>query len=536
MTRRPFHRRLLRAARLAVRELRPRASRTAFDGAAMHRLLLDWIAASKSADEEIKHDLRRLRARARELARNNSYVRRFFHLLINNVVGPTGIQLHAQIRAGDLPDKTTNDAIEAAWNEWANGPVTVDGRLTLRQLESLIVKTKACDGEAFVRLWKGFDGNRFALGLQTIDADLVDERFYRAARPGQNEIRMGVEIDDVGRPVGYHVWKKETSSGIELSRERYFVSAEEMIHHYALDRVNQTRGVTMLHSIMIAAHMLDRYEESEAVAARVSAAKMGFFERTAEAGGSDLTIEKAPATIEANPGTFEMLPEGYTVKAFDVDHPAAQFTAFVKQLARKIASGLGIGYNTLTSDAEGVSYSSMRAFSLIERDDWREEQQDLIDGWRRRLYREWLTMSLTSGALRLPSRNPDRYLAVRHRARGWDWIDPEKAAKGSVLAIQHGLGTRTAALAERGEDIEDVFRELKRENELAADLGISIDGALPDDERFTAEEWKAKLDEDAEDAGGGGNGADRDRGSDHDATVPTGIARRRRPRVSSSGS
>lgn len=533
MIRRPFHKRLLRAARLAVRELRDRVSRTAFDGAAMHRLLLDWIAASRSADQEIKRDLRRLRARARSLARNNSYVRRFFRLLQNNVVGPTGIQLHAQIRTGtapdDVPDRKTNDAIEAAWTEWANGPVTVDGRLTLRQLENLLVKTQGCDGEAFVRLWRGFAGNRFGLGLQTIDADLIDEQFNRPARPDQNEIRMGIEIDSVARPVAYHVWKKGQAAGINIFRERYIVPAEEMLHLYSLDRVNQTRGVTMLHSIMIAAHMLDRYEESEAVAARVAAAKMGFFEKNPESVGADLTADKRPATMDAAPGTFEFVPEGYSIKEFAPDHPTGQFGSFVKQLARKIASGMGIGYNTLTSDADGVSYSSMRAFSLIERDDWRQLQRDFVDEWRRPLYHAWLTMSLTSGALRLPTRNPERYLNVRHIARGWDWIDPEKAAKGNVLAIQHGLGTRTAFLAERGEDIEDVFRELKREQDLAEELGISIDGEIPDDERFTAEEWETKKAEDGEDAGGGGNGADRDRGSDHEAMAMTGTARRRRP-------
>lgn len=491
----------------------------------MHRLLLDWIAASRSADDEIKNDIRRLRSRARELARNNSYMRRFFRLLMNNVVGPTGIRLHAQIRtAADEPDVKTNVAIESAWIEWANEPVTIDGRLTLRQLENLIVKTQACDGEAFVRLWRGFEGNRFGLGLQTIDADLVDERFNRTARTGQNEVRMGIEIDTLGRPVGYHVWKKQMSAGVELSRERYFVPAEEMIHLYSLDRVNQTRGVTSLHSIMVAAHMLDRYEESEAVAARVGAAKMGFFEKNESSVGGDLTTEKTPATMDANPGTFDIVPDGYTVKSFDVDHPSGVFPSFVKQLARKIASGVNVFYNVLANDAEGVSYSSMRSFSLIERDDWRSIQRDFVDGWRRRLYREWLSMSLLSGALRLPSRNPDRYLAVRHRARGWDWIDPEKAAKGAILAIANGLGTRTSFLAERGEDIEDVFRELARENELAAKYEISINGEAPDDERLTAEEWQAKADEDEDEAGGGGNGADRG-----DATVTTGTSRRPRP-------
>ena len=507
--RRPLRERLVRATRLMIRELRGSSSRTAFDAAGINRLLLDWIAAARPADDEIQGELRMLRARARQLSRNNSYARRFCRLLVNNIVGPTGIQLQAKIRNGRDLDRKTNDAIEAAWNEWASEPVTVDGRLTLRQLENLLVKTQAVDGEAFVRVWRGFD-NRFGLAFQTIDSDLIDERYNRSARPGVNEIRMGIEIDGVGRPVGYHVLRSARIAGssVEITRERYFVPADEMIHLYSPDRVNQTRGVTTFHAIMIAAHMLDRYEESEAVAARVSAAKMGFIVSDPNSGAiGDTTTERSPATMDANPGSIEELPFGKRFEAWDPDHPTSQFGAFCKELKRKIASGLSVFYNVLANDAEGVSYSSMRSFSLIERDDWRQIQRDFVDGWRRRIYREWIGSALLTGALRLPSRTPDRYLDVAHRCRGWDWIDPEKAAKGAVLGIQNGLGTRTAFLAERGLDIEDVFRELARENDLAAEYGISIDGDPGDDERLTAEEWADK--QAADDAGDGGNGADR---------------------------
>jgi len=278
----------------------------------------------------------------------------------------------------------------------------------------------------------------------------------------------------------------------------------------------------------VRAALQEKYHvEEKAVAARVSAAKMGFIVSDPNAPLADSTTEKSPATMDANPGSIEELPFGKRFEAWDPDHPTSQFGAFCKELKRKIASGLSVFYNVLANDAEGVSYSSMRSFSLIERDDWRQIQRDFVDLWRRRIYREWLDGALLTGALRLPSRNPNRYLAVAHRCRGWDWIDPEKAAKGAVLGIQNGLGTRTAFLAERGLDLEDVFRELKRENELAAEYGISIDGDPgDDDERLTAEEWADK--QAADDAGDGGNGADRSRAIESVGTpVVTGRPRNR---------
>ena len=472
--RRPFHQRLSRAFHLAWREIR--GQRGVFDGAGVHRLLMDWIAQARSADDEIKGDLRLLRARARELGRNNSYVKRYFRLLVTNVIGPMGIKLQAQVWAGDQPDTKANTAIEEAWNTWASSPVTVDGKLTLRRFEKLILKTTACDGEAFIRLWRGFEGNPHGLAVQAIDADLMDETFNRSRRGTQNEIRMGVEIDSIGRPVGYWIWD---GVGTDLMRERYFIPASEMLHIYDPERVNQTRGVTWVHSVMVPAHMLNAYEESEAVAARIGASKMGLFEKRADSLAGDLSSDPRPATMEANPGTFEIVPDGYEFKAWEPDHPTAQFPAFIKQMLRKIASGFSVFYNVLANDAEGVSYSTMRSFALVERDDWRSIQQDFIDMWRRPLYSAWLGMALLTGTLKLASRDPSRYMAVRHRPRGWQWIDPEKEARAAVISIQNGLGTRTGFLAEKGEDIEDVFAELAREQALAKEYGLSVSGALP---------------------------------------------------------
>jgi lambda family phage portal protein len=426
-----------------------------------------------------------LRARARELGRNNSYVKRYFRLLSTNVIGPMGIKLQAQVWAGDEPDTKANAAIEAAWNAWASAPVTTDGRLTLRRFEKLIVKTMACDGEAFVRLWRDFEGNNYGLALQAIDADLIDETYNRPRRGSENEIRMGVEVDAIGRPVGFWVWD---AVGTDLMRERYFVPAAEMLHLYDPERVNQTRGVTWVHSVMVPAHMLNAYEESEAVAARIGASKMGLFEKRTDSVTGDLASGEKPATMEANPGTFEIVPDGYEFKAWEPEHPTAQFPAFIKQMLRKIASGFSVFYNVLANDAEGVSYSTMRSFALVERDDWRSIQQDFIDMWRRPLYAAWLGMALLTGSLTLASRDPSRYMAVRHRPRGWQWIDPEKEARAAVLSIQNGLGTRTGFLAEKGEDIEDVFAELSREQALAEEYGISVSGEVPASPKEPVEE------------------------------------------------
>ena len=54
-----------------------------YNGANTGRLFTDFLQTSTSADEEIKTNLRLLRDRSRDLARNDRYVQRYLALYIN---------------------------------------------------------------------------------------------------------------------------------------------------------------------------------------------------------------------------------------------------------------------------------------------------------------------------------------------------------------------------------------------------------------------------------------------------------------------
>jgi capsid protein len=75
-----------------------------------------------------------------------------------------------------------------------------DGKLNLNRFQALQLEASAVDGEAFTRTVIG-RGFRHGLGLQPIDADLVAENVNRRAHREGVEVRMGVEVDLLGRPV-----------------------------------------------------------------------------------------------------------------------------------------------------------------------------------------------------------------------------------------------------------------------------------------------------------------------------------------------
>jgi lambda family phage portal protein len=450
---------------------------TVFSGAQGGRLTLDWFASILSADQEIKGNMRILRARARELSRNNPVAKSFLKILIGNVLGERGIGYQAQVRNSDGQlNQAFNSKIEAAWADWGKkGNCTVDGKLSWRALTSLILKNIAVDGEVIVRQVRGFQ-NKYRFAVQLIDADQLDHLFSRAPSPGSNEIRMGVEVDEWGRPVAYHINEKHPSDlGGSLLRTR--IPADQILHLYDPDRVNQTRGVTWFHPCMIELRMLGGYVEAELVAARTGAAKMGFLKSTDAAAFVDPNVDAAAAghyKIDAQPGVIEQLPPGLDFQQWNPDHPANAFPMFIKAMLRFVASSLGVSYNALASDLEGVNYSSMRSGMLIERDQWKMLQSLLKEELHQPIFESWISLALLAGALVLDSRDPARFLAGKWEPRGWMWVDPLKDVQSAILGIGAGLTSRDAVIAEQGGDVAAVFEQLKEEKDLAEKYGLEL--------------------------------------------------------------
>jgi lambda family phage portal protein len=286
-----------------------------------------------------------------------------------------------------------------------------------------------------------------------------------------------------GRPVAYYVKTRhpddyQTGAAAPVREQR--IPAERMIHAFRQDRIGQTRGTPWTTTAMTRLKMLGGYEESELVAARISASKMGFF--TSEAGDDyQGNGEDGDGTIrmELQPGTFEQLPAGVEFKPFDPQHPSTAFRDFEKAMLRGIASGLGVSYTSLANDLEAVSYSSIRQGLLEERDFWRTVQFWMIEHFCQPVYERWLRQALDAGVLNLPAAKYFKFRSTQWVPRGWQWVDPRNEAEAQITAINAGLMTRTQALAERGLDIEDVLRERQAEDEMIAEFDINLTGAAP---------------------------------------------------------
>jgi len=453
----------------------------AYNGAKTGNAVADWGTNNTSANKEIREGIRPLRARARDLERNNDYVRRFLASMENNVLGSAGVKLQA--KATDLSgkfDNVANAKVEQAWRDWGKAAnCTTTGQHSWLDVQKMVLRSVARDGAVLVRKVPNWD-NPFRFAIQVVEIDHLDTE-YNARLKNGNTVRMGVEIDKWERPVAYHLLTNHQGDdylGNPTQRER--VPAKEILQPFIAERPHQVTGTPWMASAMYRLNMLSGYEEAEVTAARVAACKMGFYTKSESGEGYQGEVDAAGNMItNAEAGSFEELPVGVDFKSFDPQHPSTAYGPFIKSCLRGIAAGLNVSYNSLANDLEGVNYSSIRAGLIEEREQWKTVQNWFIDHVVDPIFREWLEYSLLSNAIDLPAAKMDKFAKVEWRPRRWQWVDPLKDTQANVLAVQNGFKSRRAIIAEAGADVEDVFADIAADGELASGKGIAFEGDPP---------------------------------------------------------
>jgi len=447
-------------------------AKRAYAGAKIDRLTSSWTTTSQNINKDLQAGGKVLRTRARDLSINNDYARKYLQMCVANVVGAKGmvLQVKSKTAKGKL-DQKSNRIVEQAWANWSKAKNCAwDGRLSFVEMQRLFIETAARDGEVLVRMVR--DDSQFGFKLQFLDTNRLDENLNKNLSNGA-VIRMGIEFDTTGRAVAYHLLtnlENEASAGARYER----IDADNIIHAFMGERPEQIRGATWMASAMSRLNMLGAYEEAELVAARIGASKMGFY--TSEAGDSFIGEEDDQGYLidAAEPGQFAQLPAGTGFTTFDPTHPTSAFESFNKAILRGIASGLGVAYNSLASDLEGVSFSSIRSGTIEERDQWRVKQNWMTQHFMDRIYEQWLSMQLLNGSMGLSMTDFDKLSEIRWQPKAWTWVDPLKDIKASTEAINAGIKTASEVVAEQGGDIEDVYDQLAYEQQLAKDKGLNL--------------------------------------------------------------
>jgi len=484
-----------------------------FAAAEISRLTASLASETRFINDQLRHDLRALRARSRQATKNNPYGRRFVKMVVDNVGGAKPFRLQAKVRYSNGKfDDGANKRIEEVWAAWsAKGNCELTDRWAWNTLQRQILQVFATDGEVILRKYKGPEFGRYGVQLQLIDTDRLDES-KNVRLQGGGAIHMGVEVSAIGKPVAYHLLKRKPANWQNggFAREYERVPADEIVHLFIPEYAEQVRGIPWMYAALLNLVHMGAFEEAAVIAARVGAAQMGFIQ--SPDGGKTLADQQgkdstgAPV-IDAEPGSFPTLPPGYTMEGWNPKYPDAAIEPFLKAIGRGVAIGVNVAYHNLSGNMEGVNYSSARIAELDERDTWLGLQEFMIDHLHTPFYNnDWLPIQAINGQLPFDLSRLDKYRQVRWQGRRWAWVDPEKEVNASIKAIEARLTSRTRVVSETGEDFEELLEEVAAEEEMAkgkgVELFVSSDGAASNGAASNG----AKPDGEDGDSGSGGSG------------------------------
>lgn len=481
--RNPFKRRPKTKGPISKLPLRLRIQR-AFTAALPSLFRSNWVTSATDINSEIFWYLDVLRTRSRDLAKNDPYFKRFLQLVKQNIVGPRGVGLQSRAKNtdGEL-DKPANTIIEQAWRDWSKvGQFDVTGKMSRVTAEKNSAIGLARDGEFLWRIHRGFTGNRWGYAIQILEPERLDIKKNESADPGSgNRVVMGVELDELGRPLQYHllggkpVTTQPQSIDTLRGNRHIVVPARDIIHGFIIEWPEQLRGIPWGHAAMAPLNDLNGYREAAVVNARVGAGKLGFWKTpTGEGGPIDEITPDGVVLQDAEAGEQRTIPADWEFEKWEPTYPLGEFNDFNKSLLRGAAAGLNLFYPMFAQDIENVNLSSIRGGLQDDREAWMMLQTDFTDAIHARLFPDWLLWTLSMGMLgELPLSSFSKFNAPSWVPRRWKSPDPLKDSQARKL--DHELRTRSISemIEEGGRDPQEVFEEIARDNEALAELGIA---------------------------------------------------------------
>ena len=448
-----------------------------YAGAQTNRLNSDWFGPALTADQAIYAAIEKLRSRAQDLERNHDYTRQFLTMVRANVVGPNGFRLNSLVKTKSVAGQPSlATIIERAWKQFGRKEQwSQNHKLGARLFQQLAMVRVIVDGEAIIKKNYGAD-NKFGLSFQLIDAARLDHTFNRPAGPNINEIRMGVELDSYGRSVAYWLLDAPTAAQYSISAfgERKRVPADQICHLFIPERPSQTRGITYLAPTAMRSRYLDTIETAVQVGYRVAASKMGFLKKTDNYNATE-DEDDIVAPQDCAPGEIWELPEGMDFVDWNPDYPGGNFTDLKKSILRGMSAGLGVMYNNLASDYEGVSYSAGMLGNANEKDLWMLLQEFFSESFLTPVFEDWLPLAHLHGHFNLPRGiTLDDCLLHSFTGRRWRHMDPVKTNKGHQLALGNITRSPQNCAIENDQDFESVVHDFARARDLLAENELDV--------------------------------------------------------------
>ncbi len=432
----------------------------AYEGGRNDRRTTAIRAPDTGANAQIGPYIRRLRARARQLVRDNPYANRIVRVRIGHEIG------HGITPRSATGDETIDRRVDALWKDWA-ARCDVNGQLDFYGQQALAARTRAEGGEVLLRVRRLSAAAararrlRVPLQLEVIEADFLDDSKDELLSNGR--IVNGVEYDTDGQRVAYHMLQEHP--GEQLALHRYSgtqrVPARDILHIYRIDRPGQARGVTDFAPVLMRISNLDAYEDAALEKARIEACLTAFVIANADPSKGPLSSiaqeggdGNTPRVVQFGTGMINFLRPGESVETVAPTGPG-QFEPFALHSLMAIAAGAGVTYDQATGDLRQTNFSSLRAGKIEFK---RVVQQDQWHMWVPRLcqpvWDAFIDQAVLAGAL------VDRGegYPVEWAPPPMEMVDPSREIPAVIAGIRAGLNPPQRAIGELGENWRETVK------------------------------------------------------------------------------
>ena len=430
------------------------AARANYDAAGHGRRMKGWVAPSSGPNRAIK-GLETLRNRANDAARNEAAAASAGRVWKTNLIG-IGITCRPETPDPDLV---------RLWDDWTPY-ADADGVLPFYGLQTLATAAWKGAGEVLVRARPRRPEDGLAVPIQFELLEGAQLPIFDAdAWPGMprgHRIRQGIQLDPIGRRVGYWLYKEhpgDTFGAAVSLADLTFVPAADIYHLYEPLRPKQLRGVPEQSPILAKLRSVSNFDDATLLRQELGNLFLGIIERPERKAqlrsnpdgtqewldaltGMPLELDAQGAPMIAfEPGTFQETAPGEKVTFTRPPDAGANYADFMRWQHMQIAAGSGgIPYELLTGDIRDVSDRALRIILNEFRRLCEQQQWQLLIPLLQWIRNHWVKAAVIAGAITPAQADTARRVVWSPHA--WPYIHPTQDVQARKMEQDAGFRSR----------------------------------------------------------------------------------------------
>jgi len=246
-----------------------------------------------------------------------------------------------------------------------------------------------------------------------------------------------------------------------------------MSHLKFVERIRQTRGVSVFASVYQRLDDLKDYEESERIAARIGAAFALAITKTIDA-GPGATTSASWREMDIAPGIIaDNLQPGEKVEQIGSERPSNLLGEFRTTQLRSIAGGSNAGFSSISKEYEG-SYSSQRQELMEQNNIYLSIRKEFTSAFVDPIYLNFIRMIVAQGFVSLAGVDLNTVFDAEHVGRGIPYIEPKREVEADEKKVQSGFSSRTQIILERGGNPQIVRKQIEQERNKDEENNLSF--------------------------------------------------------------